>query len=253
MPACWSWQRPGLVYRSQVLADNRPNWRPWRGHPGLERIKPPSTGHIHGGVAILTCGQARNSWPGSWEHPSQKGQLETRIAELEKQQQVRSSNGRRTRIAAELIDLRRTWQRQRPKIENNPKHPSCSGVQWGKDLGGCDETIISLMHDNRSSSHTTPARAKAFTCARPFECQGRGNYDLLACRIRRGSSAAPSAEDEYDRLIAGWPEEKLSPETTVGTWTSEVTAHSRTAVRWRGRRGLDHGREAHPQWHRFRG
>jgi aspartyl/asparaginyl-tRNA synthetase len=49
------------------------------------------------------------------------------------------------------------------KIENNPKHAQLAAdFQWGKDLGGSDETIISQMHEKPVFVTHYPRQAKAF-------------------------------------------------------------------------------------------
>ena len=78
----------------------------------------------------------------------QKEKIEKRIAELEGQQKGQIKEWQREKNAAELIDLRAELEDVSVKIENNPKHARLAAeFNWGKDLGGSDETIISQMHD----------------------------------------------------------------------------------------------------------
>jgi asparaginyl-tRNA synthetase len=209
----------GLVsfIAARVLQDNRPQLETLGADvPALERIKPPFYRLTYTeAVGILTSDKARSYLAGELEQlQSQKGQMESRIADLEKQQAGQIKQWQKDKIAAELIDLRSDLAEIETRIENNPKHAKLAAeFQWGKDLGGSDETIISQMHDKPVFVTNYPRDAKAF-----YKRQDRSNdkvvenYDLLAPAGFGEIIGGSVREDDYDRLIARMAEEKLDPE-----------------------------------------
>jgi len=209
----------GLVsfIAARVVADNRPQLEVLGANvPALERIKPPFYRLTYTqAVEVLTSDKARDFLAKELgELQAQKGQIETRIAELEKQQQGQIKQWQKDKIAAELIDLRTDLAEVETRIENNPKHAKLAAeFQWGKDLGGSDETIISMMHDKPVFVTHYPREAKAF-----YMRQDRSNpkvvenYDLLAPAGFGEIIGGSVREDDYDRLVRRMTEEKLSPE-----------------------------------------
>jgi len=209
----------GLVstISARALADNRAQLEALGADiPALERIQPPFYRLTYTeAVDILTSDKARAFMAQELEQlQSQKGQLDARIAELEKQQGGSIKQWQKDKIAAELIDLRGDLAEVQTRIENNPKHAKLAAeFQWGKDLGGSDETILSLMHDKPVFVTHYPRDAKAF-----YMRQDRSNpkvvenYDLLAPAGFGEIIGGSVREDDYDRLIARMGEEKLSPE-----------------------------------------
>ncbi|MHC4649159.1 MAG: amino acid--tRNA ligase-related protein, partial [Planctomycetota bacterium] len=116
----------------------------------LEKIKPPFYRLTYTeAVDILTGERTKEFLAGQLEEfKNEKQQMEARIAELEEKQKGQLKQWQQDKIAAELIELRSDLAETETKIENNPKHAQLAAeFQWGKDLGGSDETIISQMHD----------------------------------------------------------------------------------------------------------
>jgi len=131
----------------------------------LEKIKPPFYRLTYtDSVDILTGEKTKSFLAKQLEDlKSQKQQLESRIAELEEQQKGSLKQWQKDKIAAELIELNSNLAEVNTKIENNPKHAKLAAeFQWGKDLGGSDETIISQMHDKPVFVTHYPRDAKAF-------------------------------------------------------------------------------------------
>jgi aspartyl/asparaginyl-tRNA synthetase len=94
------------------------------------------------------------------------------------------------------------------KIENNPKHAQLAAdFQWGKDLGGSDETIISQMHEKPVFVTHCPRQAKAF-----YMKTGRDNenvvlnFDLLA---PAPCHSEPSEESQFKSKIPLPPHDLL--------------------------------------------
>ena len=84
---------------------------------------------------------------------------------------------------------------------------------WGKDLGGSDETIISLMHDRPVFVTHYPREAKAF-----YMKQDRNNgkvvenFDLLASAGFGEIIGGSVREDDHDRLLSRINQEGYNPE-----------------------------------------
>jgi asparaginyl-tRNA synthetase len=144
----------------------------------------------------------------------QKETIEKRIAELETQQKGRIKEQQKEKNAAELIDLRTELEEVETWIENNPKHARLAAeFNWGKDLGGSDETIISQMHDKPVFITHYPKQAKAF-----YMKTDRGNpkvvenFDLLAPAGFGEIIGGSVREDDYDMLLKRITEENLKVE-----------------------------------------
>jgi asparaginyl-tRNA synthetase len=148
------------------------------------------------------------------EFKSQKQQLEKRINELENETKEQIKQWRQDKIAAELIELRSEIEEVNTKIENNPKHAKLAAeFQWGKDLGGSDETIISQMHDKPVFVTHYPKEAKAF-----YMKTDRGNdkvvlnFDLLAPAGFGEIIGGSVREDDYDLLLGRIKKQGLNVE-----------------------------------------
>ncbi len=99
-------------------------------------------------------------------------------------------------------------------IENNPKHAKLAAdFRWGKDLGGSDETIISLMHDKPVFITHYPKEAKAF-----YMRTDRGNdkvvenFDMIAPAGFGEIIGGSMREDDHDRLLARIHHEGYDPQ-----------------------------------------
>ncbi len=132
-----------------------------------------------------------------------KQQLKTQIADLEKQQQSQLKQWQKDKIAAELIELRSALAEVNTKIENNPKHARLAAeFQWGKDLGGSDETIISQMHDKPVFITHYPREAKAFYMKTDRENDKVVlNFDMLAPAGFGEIIGGSVREDDYELLL----------------------------------------------------
>ena len=133
----------------------------------------------------------------------QKETIEKRIAELETEQAGQIKQWKRDKNAAELIALRSDLEEINIKIENNPKHAKLAAeFQWGKDLGGSDETIISLMHDRPVFVTHYPREAKAFYMKTDRDNNKVvQNFDMLAPKGFGEIIGGSVREDDYDMLL----------------------------------------------------
>jgi asparaginyl-tRNA synthetase len=203
---------------ARVLADNRPELETLEADiPALERVTPPFYRLTYSDcVDILTSDRARDFLARQLaDVQAEKQQAEARIAELEEQQTGAKKQWQKDKIAAELLDLRGALSELETKIENNPKHAELAAhFQWGKDLGGSDETIISLMHDKPVFVTHYPRDAKAFYMKTDRSNEKVvENYDLLAPAGFGEIIGGSVREDDYDYLMKRIEQENLTPET----------------------------------------
>ncbi|GAG48251.1 unnamed protein product, partial [marine sediment metagenome] len=170
---------------AQVLQNNRSELETLgRDIAALEKITPPFYRLTYTDAVDILTGQKAKDFLAEQlqELQNQARQIETKIAELETEQKGQIKQWKKDKIAAELIELRTALAETNTKIENNPKHARLAAeFQWGKDLGGSDETIISLMHDKPVFVTHYPKGAKAFYMKTDRENEKVVlNFDLLA-------------------------------------------------------------------------
>lgn len=199
---------------SRVLNDNRGELETLGADiPALEKIKPPFYRLTYTeAVEILTSEKADRFLNEQLQQfQDKKQQLETRINELEDKQKGQIKQWQRDKNAAELIELRSELDEINTKIENNPKHAKLAAeFQWGKDLGGSDETIISMMHDKPVFVTHYPKKAKAFYMKADRDNEDVVlNFDMLAPAGFGEIIGGSVREDDYDRLVAKITEQGL--------------------------------------------
>jgi asparaginyl-tRNA synthetase len=109
-------------------------------------------------------------------------------------------------IKENIVDLERD-------IENKPKHLALAqSFEWGKDLGGSDETIISRMHDRPVFVTHYPKEAKAFYMKhKDLDSKVVENVDLLAPDGYGEIIGGSQREDDLDMLIAAMKANDLDP------------------------------------------
>jgi asparaginyl-tRNA synthetase len=210
----------GLVssIAGRVLTDNRSELQALGADvPALEKIAPPFYRLTYSeAVEILKGPKAKEFLARELDSlQQQKQQMESRIADMEKQQAGQLKQWQQDKIAAELIDLRGELEEVNTRIENNPKHAQLAAeFPWGKDLGGSDETIISMMHDKPVFVTHYPTEAKAFYMKTDRQNEKVvQNFDLLASAGFGEIIGGSVREDDYDRLLARIKDQGLNPET----------------------------------------
>jgi asparaginyl-tRNA synthetase len=182
----------------------------------LEKIKPPFYRLTYTEVVEILTGQRAKEFLAKQlgEMRIEKQRLENRISELEQQQTEQLKQWQKDKIAAELIELRGELGEVDTRIENNPKHSKLAAeFQWGKDLGGSDETIISQMHDKPVFVTHYPKEAKAFYMKTDRDNDKVVlNFDLLAPAGFGEIIGGSVREDDYERLVARIKEQGLDIE-----------------------------------------
>jgi asparaginyl-tRNA synthetase len=190
---------------SRVLTDNKEQLLALGADiASLEKIKPPFYRLTYTQCAeILTSQKTKDFLANQLQQLLEgKKQIEARINELESQQAGQIKQWQKDKNAAELIELRSELAETDIKIENNPKHAQlASEFQWGKDLGGSDETIISQMHDKPIFVTHYPRDAKAFYMKTDRTNEKVVlNFDMLAPSGFGEIIGGSVREDDYERL-----------------------------------------------------
>jgi len=201
----------------RVLKDNSPELETLGADiPALQKIKPPFYRLTYTQAVEILTGDKTAKFLAEQltQFQQQKQTIEKRIAELEAEQAGQIKQWKRDKNAAELIELRSTLDELSTKIENNPKHAQLAAeFNWGKDLGGSDETIISQMHDKPIFVTHYPKQAKAF-----YMKTDRSNdkvvlnFDMLAPNGFGEIIGGSVREDDYDMLAKRIEEKGLKRE-----------------------------------------
>ena len=210
----------GLVsaVAGRVLTDNRPELQTLGADiPALEKVTPPFYRLTYTEAVEILKGPKTRAFLAEQLAglQQQKQQMESRIAELEQQQAGQLKQWQQDKIAAELIELRGDLEEVDTRIENNPKHAQLAAeFEWGKDLGGSDETIISQMHDKPVFVTHYPREAKAFYMRTDRQDERVvENFDMLAPAGFGEIIGGSVREDDYDRLLVKIKDQGLNPET----------------------------------------
>lgn len=156
-------------------------------------------------VCLLTSQKTKDFLDKQLEQlKTENQQIEAKISELENKQAGPLKQWQKDKIAAELIELRSVLAEVNTKIENNPKHAKLAAeFQWGKDLGGSDETIISQMHDKPVFVTHYPKEAKAFYMKTDRDNNKVVlNFDMLAPAGFGEIIGGSVREDDHDLLVA---------------------------------------------------
>jgi len=193
----------------------------------LEKIKPPFHRLTYTEAVDILTGQKTKDFLAEQlqQLKTEKQQIETKINEFETRLcgrgvvENKSASGglkqwQMDKIAAELIELRTILAEVNTKIENNPKHAKlATEFQWGKDLGGSDETIISQMHEKPVFVTHYPKEAKAFYMKTDRDnSKVVLNFDLLAPAGFGEIIGGSVREDDYELLLERIKEQGLNTE-----------------------------------------
>jgi asparaginyl-tRNA synthetase len=138
---------------------------------------------------------------------------ENTLSALTESQSQAKKQWQKDKAAAEIIEINSKIAYLRRRIENNPKHAElAAGFKWGKDLGGSDETIISMMHDRPVFVTHYPKDVKAFYMKLSESDAGVvDNFDMLAPAGFGEIIGGSMREESYEVLLARINEKGYNP------------------------------------------
>jgi asparaginyl-tRNA synthetase len=145
------------------------------------------------------------------EKSARVAELHGMLEELEATAKGGGKQWQKDKAAAEAIAAREERAELEEQIGNIPHHRELAvNFEWGSDLGGSDETIISRLHDRPVAVTHYPKKVKAFYMRadreddRVVEC-----VDVLAPQGFGEIIGGSAREEDYDRLVARIEEEGL--------------------------------------------
>ncbi len=131
------------------------------------------------------------------------GQVEADVVKWTDEQEQVKKQWQKDKLANQVNEAREQIAELKEQIENIPKHKKLAAeFNWGKDLGGSDETIISQLHDRPVFVHGYPSDVKAFYM-KPDVADPRtvANFDCLAPQGYGEIIGGSMREDSYDDLL----------------------------------------------------
>ncbi len=145
------------------------------------------------------------------EKTARIGELDAKIDELDATAKGGGKQWQKDKASAEAIDCREERSELEEQVRNIPHHLElAANFEWGSDLGGSDETIISRLHDRPVAVTHYPKAVKAFYMRedrnddRLAEC-----FDLLAPQGFGEIIGGSAREEDLDRLVARMKHENL--------------------------------------------
>jgi len=201
-----------------VLSDNRADLEALgRNIAELETIKKPFYRLTYSQAADLLHGpKARELLQNDLQQKQARiEELNAKIVELEAMAgNAGAKQWQKDKAAAEAIDAREERTELEEQVRNIPHHMElAANFEWGGDLGGSDETIISRLHDRPVFVTHYPKGCKAF-----YMREDRGdprvveNFDLLAPQGVGEIIGGSAREEDYERLVARIQHEHLPQE-----------------------------------------
>jgi len=166
-------------------------------------------------VEILKGEKATNFLAAQLEDfKTEQANLTAQLEELKENQLTAKKQWQKDKIATQLIEINSQLGELTRKIENNPKHAQLAkDFEWGKDLGGSDETIISLMHDKPIFVTHYPKKVKAFYMkSNKEDSQVVDNFDMLAPAGFGEIIGGSMREEDHSALINRIDEEGFNQE-----------------------------------------
>ncbi len=145
------------------------------------------------------------------EKSARLAEVDARIVELDAAAKGGGKQWEKDKAAAQAIDAREEKAELEEQIRNIPHHMElAANFEWGGDLGGSDETIISRLHDRPVFVSHYPRGCKAF-----YMRQDRRdervveNFDLLAPQGFGEVIGGSAREEDLERLVHRMNEEHL--------------------------------------------
>ena len=170
----------------------------------LELIKPPFSRISYSeAVEILHSDKAKSHLEQQLDQKQTMLQeLQAKIKQWTDEQEAAKKQWMKDKLDRQIKTAREETAELTEQIGNIPHHIQlAAGFEWGGDLGGSDETIISQLHDRCVFVHRYPRDCKAFYM-KPDAADGRVvlNFDLLAPQGYGEIIGGSMREDDYDAL-----------------------------------------------------
>jgi asparaginyl-tRNA synthetase len=148
------------------------------------------------------------------ERTTRRDELRAEIDRKEAELKTATKKWQQEKLAQEIQAARMEVAELDEQIENIPTHKQLAQTfEWGKDLGGSDETIISQLHDRPVVVHRYPRQAKAFYMKTDrSDPRVVLNFDMLAPEGYGEIIGGSQREDDLETLVARMDEEKLPHE-----------------------------------------
>jgi asparaginyl-tRNA synthetase len=147
---------------------------------------------------------------------------ESRVAELKKEiahkESERTASGTKKwkaeKLAQEILEARDELADQEELVRNIPRHMElAAGFEWGSDLGGSDETVITRLYDKPVFVTHYPRQTKAFYMkANAADPRTVNAVDMLAPEGYGEVIGGSQREDDLDALLQRMQEDGLDPE-----------------------------------------
>ena len=174
----------------------------------LEKIKPPFAQLSYKEAVDMLHSQQVSDWMDQQleEKIREKQELENSVSQWTEEQAQAKKQWQKDKLASQIIDANSQISELSEQIENIPKHKELAlNFAWGKDLGGSDETIISMQYDTPVFVHRYPKEVKAFYMKPdPEDPSVVMNFDCLAPQgygeIIGGSMREEDYQALYDRI-----------------------------------------------------
>ncbi len=157
------------------------------------------------GVEILHSARARSLLEQDLHTQTARiAALETELHQAIDLQKSAAKKWQQEQAAQQEHTLREELADLREQVKNIPHHLElAAGFEWGKDLGGSDETIISRLHHQPVFCHRYPKGCKAFYMKLdPQDDRVVKNFDLLAPEGFGEIIGGSQREDDYDLLLS---------------------------------------------------
>jgi len=138
---------------------------------------------------------------------------ERELKELEAQLEQTGKAWKREKLENRIAELRETLRTLRADVQHRPEHlASVASFEWGKDLGGDEETILSKEFDRPVFITEYPRHAKAFYMkTKPGDPRVVLNMDMLAPEGYGEIIGGSQREDRLEALQARMKDEGMDP------------------------------------------